>query len=65
MEAPSSSTARAGCVAVIKTGSVNGHVAYVTRVSGNKIFIDEGNWGGCNSRSGTAAQLKIQGYWCR
>ena len=57
---------RAGCVAVIKTGSAYGHVAYVRRVSGSTVYIDEGNWGRrCNSRSGTAAALKIQGYWCR
>lgn len=61
-----SRTPRAGCVAVIKTGSAYGHVAYVRRVSGSTVYIDEGNWGRkCNSRSGTAAALKIQGYWCR
>ena len=59
-------TPRAGCVAVIKTGSAYGHVAYVRRVNGSTIHIDEGNWGRkCNSRSGTKAALKIQGYWCR
>ena len=56
---------RAGCVAMIQTGSQYGHVAYVRRVSGSKIYIDEGNWGGCNSRSGTASKLNIRGYWCR
>ena len=61
-----SHTPRAGCVAVIKTGSAYGHVAYVSRVSGSTVYIDEGNWGRrCNSRSGTAASLKIQGYWCK
>ena len=60
-----SRTPRVGCVAVIKTGSAYGHVAYVKRVSGSTVSIDEGNWGRrCNSRSGTASQLRIQGYWC-
>lgn len=66
LRAINSRTARAGCVAVIKTGSAYGHVAYVKRVSGSTIHIDEGNWGRrCNSRSGTAAALKIQGYICK
>jgi len=56
---------RAGCVAMIQTSSYYGHVAYVNKVSGSRIFIDEGNWNGCNRRSGTAAALNIKGYWCR
>lgn len=60
------STAKAGCVAVINTGSYYGHVAYVTKVSGSKVYIAEGNWpsGHCGTRSGTKAALKITGYIC-
>lgn len=60
------STAKAGCVAVINTGSYYGHVAYVTKVSGGKVHIAEGNWpsGRCGSRSGTKAALNITGYIC-
>lgn len=61
-----SRTARAGCVAVIKTSSSYGHVAYVNRVSGGRVSIDEGNWpsGRCGTRSGTPASLHITGYIC-
>jgi hypothetical protein len=60
-----SQSPRAGCVAVIHTGSQYGHVAYVTGVSGSRVHIDEGNWGRrCNRRSGTKAQLRIRGFWC-
>lgn len=59
-------TPRAGCVAVIKTSSVYGHVAYVNKVSGGRIYIDEGNWpsGRCGRRSGTPAALNVRGYIC-
>ena len=58
---------RAGCVAVIYTGSYYGHVAYVTSVSGSTINIAEGNWpsGHCGHRSGTQSGLRIKGYICR
>lgn len=61
-----SSRARAGCVAVIRTSSQWGHVAYVNRVSGSTVYLDEGNWpsGRCGRRSGTAARLNIRGYFC-
>lgn len=66
VRAINSRTGRAGCVAVIKTSSSYGHVAYVNRVSGGTISIDEGNWpsGRCGRRSGTAASLHITGYIC-
>ena len=59
-------TAHAGCVAVIKTSSYYGHVAYVNSVSGGLVHIDEGNWpsGHCGTRSGTASALHIAGYIC-
>lgn len=59
-------TPRAGCVAVIKTTSVYGHVAYVNGVSGGGVHIDEGNWpsGHCGTRFGTPAALHISGYIC-
>jgi hypothetical protein len=61
-----SRTPRRGCVAVIRTGSVYGHVAYVNDVSGGRISIDEGNWpsGRCGRRSGTPAALNVRGYFC-
>lgn len=60
-------SARVGCVAVIKTSSVYGHVAYVNRVaSDGTITIDEGNWpsGRCGVRSGTKSGLHITGFIC-
>ena len=59
-------TPRAGCVAVIRSSSSFGHVAYVNSVSGSTVHIDEGNWpsGNCGRRSGTAAGLHIAGYIC-
>lgn len=61
-----SQTARAGCVAVIRSGSSWGHVAYVRAVRGGTIHIDEGNWpsGRCGTRSGTKASLRISGFIC-
>lgn len=61
-----SHTPRRGCVAVIKTSSVYGHVAYVNDVNGGRISIDEGNWpsGHCGRRSGTPAGLNVRGYIC-
>ena len=61
-----SRTPRRGCVAVIRTSSVYGHVAYVNGVSGGRISIDEGNWpsGRCGQRSGTPAALNVRGYIC-
>lgn len=58
-------TAAAGRVAIIKTSSVYGHVAYVTSVSGSTINIAEGNWpsGSCGTRSGTKAGLNITGFF--
>lgn len=58
-------TASVGAVAIIKTGSTAGHVAYVTSVSGSTIKIAEGNWpnGSCGSRSGTKASLNIAGFF--
>lgn len=61
-----SQTPRRGCVAVIKTSSVYGHLAYVNGVSGGRISIDEGNWpnGRCGQRSGAPAALNVRGYIC-
>ncbi len=61
-----SQRARARCVAMINTGSYYGHVAYVRKVRGRKVFIAEGNWpsGQCGQRSGTKGGLNIAGYWC-
>lgn len=58
-------TASAGAVAIIKTSSSAGHVAYVTSVSGSTITIAEGNWpnGSCGTRSGTKAGLNITGFF--
>ncbi len=54
MKKVNSQTARVGCVAVISTSSVWGHVALVSGVNGSTITIDEGNWNGrCNTRSGS------------
>lgn len=56
-----------GCVAVINTGDSTGHVAYVEKVSKGIVSISEGNWplGRCGSRSGSAKDLKIVGYYCQ
>lgn len=61
-----SSTARAGCVAVIPSSSSAGHVAYVSKVNGGTIHLNEANWtaGACTNRSGTKASLNIRGFWC-
>ena len=61
-----SHTPHAGCVAVIKSSSVYGHVAYVNRVAGGVLHIDEANWtsGRCGTRSGTATALHVTGYIC-
>ena len=58
-------TASAGAVAIIKTSSTAGHVAYVRSVSGSTISIAEGNWpnGSCGTRSGTKAGLNIAGFF--
>jgi hypothetical protein len=56
---------RAGCVAVINTGSPWGHVAYVESVAGGRVNIAEGNFEGrCNRRSAPAPRLGIVGYIC-
>ncbi|HEX8536668.1 MAG TPA: CHAP domain-containing protein [Cystobacter sp.] len=61
-----SSTARAGCVAMIPSSNSYGHAAYVSSVSGTTIRLNEANWqaGVCSSRSGTKAGLNIRGFWC-
>ena len=62
-----SHTPRVGCVAMIYTGSVYGHVAYVAeRHADGTLTIKEGNWVGdtCSSRRNTPANLNIRGYWC-
>ncbi len=61
-----SQTGHAGCVAIIRTGSYYGHVAYVNSMAGGRVHIDEGNWpsGRCGQRSGTKAGLNIAGYFC-
>jgi hypothetical protein len=61
-----SHTPHVGCVAVIKSSSSYGHVAYVNSVSGGTVHIDEANWisGHCGTRSGTASGLHITGYIC-
>jgi hypothetical protein len=61
-----SSTAHAGCVAMIPSSNPAGHVAYVSSVSGGTIHLNEANWsaGACTTRSGTKAGLNIRGFWC-
>jgi hypothetical protein len=62
-----SHTPRPGCVAMIYTGSVYGHVAYVAdKHADGTITIREGNWIGntCSSRRKTPAALNVRGYWC-
>lgn len=61
-----SHTPHVGCVAVIRSSSSYGHVAYVNGVSGGGVHIDEANWtaGHCGTRSGTASALNITGYIC-
>ncbi|MFO0579669.1 MAG: CHAP domain-containing protein [Polyangia bacterium] len=60
-----SSSAQVGCVAIMDTGSREGHVAYVESV-GSRIKISEGNYplNSCGSRTGTESSLRIKGYWC-
>ena len=41
-----------------------GHAAFVRSVSGSVYYLDEGGWGGCNSRHGTKSGLGIYGFWC-
>lgn len=65
-----SNHAHRGCVAMIPTSSVYGHVAYVSDVdtapSPNRITLQEANWVGntCSSRTGTKDGLNIRNYWC-
>ncbi len=62
-----SHTARVGCVAMIYTGSIYGHVAYVAdKHADGTITIKEGNWVGntCSSRRKTPSALNVRGYWC-
>jgi hypothetical protein len=63
-----SNHAHPGCVAMINTGSVYGHVAYVSEVrhDPNGLTIREANWvhGQCTLREGTKGALNIENYWC-
>jgi hypothetical protein len=61
-----SHTPHVGCVAVIRSRSSFGHVAYVNSLSGGRVHIDEANWsaGRCGTRSGTPSALHITGYIC-
>lgn len=54
------------CIAIIKTSHIYGHVAYVYKVSGRRIYLSEANWArSCPStRSGTKSGLNITGFWC-
>jgi hypothetical protein len=58
-------TPTVGAVAIIDTGSVYGHVAYVEAVSGALVTIGEGNfpYGSCEHRTNTPANLRIVGYY--
>ncbi|MBX7101641.1 MAG: hypothetical protein K1X89_28260 [Myxococcaceae bacterium] len=61
-----------GCVAMIPTSSVYGHVAYVedtwTGTDGLRHYrLSEASWAynsSCDNRSGTKAGLNIRGFWC-
>jgi hypothetical protein len=64
------SNPRVGSVAICNQGNSIGHVAVVTRVrgsgSGAIVTLHEANYGSVrcrNDRSGTAAQLRITGYF--
>lgn len=58
-------TPAVGAVAVIKTSSAYGHMAYVVGVNGDQITIEEGNWpnGSCGRRTGTVEKLHIVGFY--
>lgn len=61
-----SKTPKVGSVAIIYVPSHSyGHVAVVTKVSGNKITIEESNWdrSQLTRRTGTAKELRIKGYF--
>lgn len=59
-----SSSAGSGKVAVHNIYYPYGHVSYVYKVSGSKIYIEEGNYNKCRvgTRSGSKSSLKIIGY---
>lgn len=65
-----SNHAHVGCVAMIPTSHVYGHVAYVGNVdrsySPPRITLREANWqpNTCSSRTGTKDGLNIRNYWC-
>jgi hypothetical protein len=57
--------AQHGSIAIIKTGFIWGHVAYVESVGKNHITITEANFraGKITERHGTEKDLKILGYF--
>lgn len=57
-------TAKAGRVTVMDIFYPYGHVAYITKVSGSKITVQEANYSPCKvtSRTGTKSGMKIVGY---
>ena len=59
-------TPRAGCVAMIYTGSSYGHVAYVRSVTSTSVSLAEANWvhGACTSRTVARSYSRIRGYFC-
>ncbi|HZH18059.1 MAG TPA: hypothetical protein VE057_27150 [Archangium sp.] len=65
-----SNHAHVGCVALIPTSSVYGHVAYVSDVDRSvspwRVSLREANWVGntCSGRTGTKDGLNIYNYWC-
>lgn len=65
-----SNHAHRGCVAMIPTSHVYGHVAYVEDVdfapNPNRITLREANWqpNTCSGRTGTKDGLNIRNFWC-
>jgi hypothetical protein len=55
---------KSGRVAVMDIYYPYGHVAYITKVSGTKITIEEANYKSCkvSSRTGTKSAMKIAGF---
>lgn len=54
-----------GAAAIIRTGTVWGHLAIVQKMVGTTITLRETNWAGIfvSERSGTAQELNIVGYY--
>lgn len=61
-----SNKAAPGCV-LFRTGDPTYcHAAYVTKVSGGKVYYDQANWTPCQCSSDSLSESsdKIIGYWC-